>query len=60
MSFKEMHILLAEICRSFDVKVIDGMNLVPHCKEFFKADMTHPDEKGFLHYGNNLLKGISK
>ena len=60
MSFEEMHLLLAEICKPFDVKVIDGMKLVPHRKEFFKADMTHPDEKGFLHYGNNLLKGILK
>ncbi len=60
MSFDEMHILLAQICKAYDVEVIDGMKLVPHRAEFFKADMTHPNEMGFLHYGNNLLKGISK
>ena len=43
-----------------DVLVIDGMKLVPHREEFFKADMTHPNEMGFLHYGSNLLKEVLK
>ncbi len=60
MSFDEMHILLENIYKNFDIKVVDGMKLVPHREEFFMPDLTHPNEMGFLHYGNNLLKEISK
>lgn len=60
MSFEEMHILLEDIYKNFDIKVIDGMKLVPHREEFFMSDVLHPNELGFLHYGNNLLKEILK
>lgn len=60
MSFDEMHVLLEDICRNFGVEVIDGMKLVPHRNEFFVPDLTHPNEMGFLHYGNNLLRELER
>ena len=60
MSFEEMHVLLADICKNYNVTVIDGMELTPHYEGFFLPDLTHPNEMGFLHYGENLYKAIRK
>ena len=59
VTFDEMHDNLKCACEKFKkVTVIDGRTLVPHLPEFFNPDGTHPNELGFLHYGENLLKII--
>ena len=39
-----------------NVTVVEGMPLVPHLPEFFADSYLHPNDSGFLLYGNNLLK----
>ena len=60
MSFDEMHTVLADICNKYNVDVIDGRELTPHCAKFFRPDGTHPNEMGFLQYGENLYRAIRK
>lgn len=58
-SFEEMHEELADICKNYsNVTVIDGMELVPHYLNMFCEDTVHPNELGFVFYGNELLKHI--
>ena len=58
MSFEEMHIILENICNKYSVGIINGLELTPHCAEFFRSDGTHPNEIGFLQYGENLYNII--
>lgn len=39
--------------------VFDGHKMVPNMPEYF-ADGVHPNDKGFIHFGINLLAGIIK
>ena len=51
--------LLKAVYSQFDsITVIDGMPLVPHLPEFYADGYLHPNDTGFLLYGNNLLKAI--
>lgn len=60
MGFDEMHTVLENICRKYNVETIDGRKLTPHHEKFFLPDGTHPNEMGFLQYGENLYKVIEK
>ncbi|MBE6391360.1 MAG: hypothetical protein E7042_04050 [Lentisphaerae bacterium] len=52
--------ILRKVYESFDnVKIIDGMPLVPHLPEFFADGYLHPNDSGFLLYGKNLIKAIA-
>lgn len=37
-----------------NAKVIDGLKLVPHHKDFFNEDGCHPNDLGYSHYALNL------
>ena len=51
--------LLKAAYKQFDnVTVIEGMPLVPHLPEFYADGYLHPNDTGFLLYGNNLLKAV--
>ena len=48
------------ICSKYpNVKVLDGLKLVPHI-EYFYDDGVHPTDEGFLHFSINLLSEIYK
>ena len=51
--------LLKAVYKQFaNVTVIEGMPLVPHLPEFYADGYLHPNDCGFLLYGNNLLKAM--
>ncbi len=37
---------------------IESIDFVPHNTRMFSPDMLHPNDSGFIHYANNLLKYI--
>lgn len=39
-----------------NITVIPGFELIPHDKSIFGDLILHPNEKGFEHYANNLIK----
>lgn len=41
-----------------NVVIIEGMDLVPQNTEMFGYAFLHPNDEGFVHYGNNLSKII--
>ena len=43
-----------------NITVISGFELIPHDKSIFGDLILHPNEKGFEHYANNLMKYILK
>ena len=50
---------LKEIFMKFPkIKVVDGVDLVPHKKECFIADVLHPNDLGFKEYSKNLIKKL--
>lgn len=52
--------ILRKVYAAFDnVTVIDGMPLVPHLPEFYADRYLHPNDTGFLLYGNNLIKAVT-
>lgn len=59
ISFEKMHETIAEVYAEFkNITVINGLELVPHDLGCFRPDKVHPQEEGFKHYGENLLKII--
>ena len=59
--FSELPVLIRRECEAFPtVTVIDGGDLVPHFEEFFLPDTLHPNDLGFLQYGENLYRAIKK
>ena len=43
-----------------NITVISGFDLIPHSEKIFGDLILHPNEKGFEHYFNNLLKYFIK
>lgn len=37
---------------------LESMDFVPHDSHMFSPDMLHPNDNGFFHYANNLIKYI--
>ena len=51
--------VLKKVYAKFDkITVVEGMPLVPHLPEFYADGYLHPNDTGFLLYGNNLLKNL--
>lgn len=42
------------------LKVVEGIHLVPHCLDFYVEDGLHPNELGFTQYAKNLLSEMKK
>ena len=64
ITFAEHRAAIAEaIAQYHEIKLIDGYTLVPHDLSLFgdpanAPRQVHPNEEGFLHYANNLIKTI--
>jgi len=55
MKFESMHEIMKNVCAQYpQMKVIDGMKLVPHDPKYFAQDILHPNDSGFCQYANNL------
>ena len=51
--------VLKKVYAKFDkITVVEGMPLVPHLPEFYADGYLHPNDTGFLLYGNNLVKNL--
>ena len=51
--------VLKKVYVQFDnITVVEGMPLVPHLPEFYADGYLHPNDTGFLLYGNNLVKNL--
>jgi len=58
-SFYELQKRLRETYAQFpDVTVIDGMTLIPPETQYLQHDLVHPNEAGYIMYGNNLCKQL--
>ena len=51
----DCRVIITEIAESLGYKVIDGIDLVPHSKDYL-PDGLHPNNLGYEHYFNNLIK----
>lgn len=50
---------IRETVAAYDnIHVIRGFDLVPHDPAFFSDGGLHPNDAGFAHYGENLLKAV--
>ena len=55
--FREIEQMLEDVCANCkNVRFISGWNLVPHNETLFGDLSLHPNDKGFEHYFENLLK----
>ena len=56
VTFSEMQDNLKAIFHKYpNIKVVDGVNLVPHDEKYFIQDILHPNDDGFREYAKNLL-----
>ena len=59
MTFEETRSIIADICKKYDnIKVLDTIDYVPHFPEFFKPDLLHPNDLGFMLYAENIIKNM--
>ncbi len=59
--FKTIADYIAKVCEPLpNVTVIDGFYLTPELPEFYSDKRLHPNDIGFLIYGNNLYEKIKK
>ena len=57
--FFEISEFIGKVCEKLDnVCVIEGYNLAPHLPEFYSDKYLHPNDLGFMVYGNNLYEKI--
>ena len=54
--FMENREVIRNICLKYsNVRIVDGLVLVPHLEECFSPDGVHPNDFGFLFMGRNLI-----
>lgn len=58
--FDIISIIVKEALKYDNCTIIDGMELVPHNKNYFGSEVLHPTERGFEFYANNLFKHIKE
>ena len=59
VDFEQVHIDLAKVAERYEnVTPVNGLQLVPHIRETLCPDAVHPNELGFLFYGQELLKFV--
>lgn len=57
--FGDIERLIREICKDYpEIKIISGVDLVPHHEEMYGDLKLHPADEGFSHYFKNLSKII--
>ena len=60
-SFADMHGEIRKVCAQYpQIRLIDGLTLIPHREECFSPDVLHPNDFGFQFMGKNLLRAISE
>ncbi len=60
-TFLQMQQGLRAVCEKYaNVRVIDGLSLVPHETEFFVEDQLHPNDLGFTQYAKMLERAVRK
>lgn len=58
-TFEDALKILRQICKKFpQIKIVEGVPLVPHLPEFFEDARLHPNDSGFLFMAHNLAKQI--
>lgn len=58
--FREVHEIFELICAAHPgVRLIDGLSLMPHVCEMMQDAYLHPNEIGFMHYGERLSRAIA-
>ena len=66
ITFAEHRAAIAEAIAEYpEIKLVDGYTLVPHDLSLFgdpkdAVRQVHPNDEGFIHYANNLIKEIKK
>ena len=59
MTFEEARQIVREVGECFPgVTVIDGLNFVPHDSAYYEDERVHPNDIGFLCYGEALGKAL--
>lgn len=57
--FEQVHIDLEHIAGKYqNVRVVNGLDLIPHVRETLCEDGVHPNVFGFIFYGQELLKRV--
>lgn len=60
-SFADMHGEIRKVCAQYpQIRLINGLTLVPHREECFSPDVLHPNDFGFQFMGRNLLRAGSE
>jgi len=58
-SFSEMYEMIRTMTASYpQIRLVNGLKLVPHLPECFSPDILHPNDFGFQFMGRNLLQEI--
>ena len=58
-SFSEMYELIHEMTADLpQIKLVNGLELVPHLESCYARDVLHPNDFGFQFYGRNLLRRV--
>ncbi len=58
--FDSTCIRLAEIERSYNVSIIDGMLIVPNHRDFYGDYRVHPNDMGFMHYAMGVIQKMQE
>ncbi len=59
MPFNKVGELIENVCKKFNISVIDGSKLVDAELSNFIQDCLHPNDKGFDQYAQNLIKQLT-
>ena len=60
-SFFEISNCIKDICLSYsNIKVVNGIELIPNMAQYFGDKSVHPNDEGFLHYSINLIQYMIK
>lgn len=58
-SFSDLQAQIKGVAKEFDnLTVIDGLKLIPHYPDYFREDLLHPNDLGFLLYAESLTKEL--
>lgn len=50
--------LIREACGKWDIQVLEGDPMVPHCRNFYNEDGLHPNDLGFQCYARGVLRQL--
>ena len=50
---------IRESCEKWDIQVLEGNAMVPHCRNFFNEDGLHPNDLGFQCYARGVQRQLN-